>query len=76
MHDDLDNLLNVMTDRHPSTAPAHWPADDLDKLIDDFGTVAYGCWRSGDLIDWLISAALAMALRHARLWRKIRGEYR
>ena len=74
--DDLSQVLNAMVEHHPGVAPARWPADDLDKLIDDFSTVAYRSFRRGDLFGWLIAITFGMALRNARLARKIRGSYR
>ena len=74
--DDFDTVMNAMVERHPHTAPAHWPPDDMDRLIEDWGTVAYRAFRGGNLIIWMLSCAFAIALRHARLWRKVRGKYR
>jgi hypothetical protein len=75
MDDDMDNLLTAMVERHPSLAPAHWPPDDLDRLIEDFGTVAARSLRSGALFDCLVANMLGLALRNARWLRKIRGRY-
>jgi hypothetical protein len=74
--DDFDDVLTAMVERHPHVAPAHWPADDLDRLIEDWGTLAYRAFRGGSLFAWLLASLFAVALRQARLWRKMKRTYR
>jgi len=75
MRDPAD-LLEAMSREHPNTAPAWWPPDDLDALIEDWRTLTTEAFHERLYGTFVLCAALAFACRNARLIRRLTGRYR
>lgn len=57
-------------------APAWWPPDELDALIDDWRTAATEAVHESSVLEFVLCAGFALTLRNARFIRRVIGKWR